>query len=184
MASWARGRSLIPCWADHRRGDLEDYDPARDVTPQFLARVADWIRVSGEALVVLRYLRAAGAKDFALCRSMDEFKALVAEAPPGTDIEVFRDKQVPLRGVVTDTFADGAVQAIPEGGEYLIMSLATKPGTRLSIAFDMGVSHAELREGLAGLRGHEVALGPCPAFSAADHEGLVSASKGGIDGPR
>lgn len=30
----------------------------------------------------------------------------------------------------------------------------------------------------------KVACGLCPDFLVADHDGLISASKGGIDGPR
>ena len=48
---------------------MDRYDPERDVTPEFVERVAAWIARSGEVLVVLRYLRAAGSKDFALCRT-------------------------------------------------------------------------------------------------------------------
>ena len=69
---------------------MNRHDPARDVTPAFLARVADWLAASGELLIILRYLHAAGAKDFALCRSLAQFHEIVHAAPIGTDIEVVR----------------------------------------------------------------------------------------------
>jgi hypothetical protein len=68
-----------------------------NVSAAFLDRVADWIVQAGEVLVILRYLRAAGGKDFALCRSSAEFEGLVESVPTGTDIEVFRDPQLPIR---------------------------------------------------------------------------------------
>ena len=42
---------------------MDKYNPARDVTAAFLERVAAWINEAGEALVIVRYLRAGGAKN-------------------------------------------------------------------------------------------------------------------------
>jgi hypothetical protein len=163
---------------------MDKYDPARDVTPAFLGRVAEWLQRSGEVLVILRYFRAAGAKDFALCRTPADFEALVQAVPRGTDIEVFRDAQLPLRGVVDEAFIEAALTTIPEGREYLLITTETRPGRSISRVGDNGASHAELRESLADLHGVEVALGICPEYWGPDHQGLVSAAKGGIDGPR
>jgi hypothetical protein len=163
---------------------MDRYDPARDVTTAFLERVAEWIQRSGEVLVILRYLRAAGAKDFALCRTRGDFEALVESLPTGTDIEVFRDPQIQLRGVVDQSFTASAVKAISDGQEYLVITMGVRPGSKISRFGDIGLSHAELLESLEGLSGTDVALGVCPAYCVPDHEGLVSAAKGGIDGPR
>jgi hypothetical protein len=163
---------------------MDRYNPARDVSSAFLERVAAWINDAGEVLVILRYLRAAGAKDFALCRTRHEFESLVKAAPRGADIEVFRDRQLPLRGLVDDGFIESAVQMIPEGREYLLVTTETQPGSRISRFGDIGASHIELRESLAELMGSEVALGVCPDFCRPDGEGLISASKDGVDGPR
>jgi hypothetical protein len=157
--------------------------PARDVTPTFLNRVTDWIERAGEVLVILRYLNS-GAKDFALCRTRSEFEDLVDSVPRGTDIEVLRDRQLPIRGVVDDAFIRSALDSLPDGQEYLLMTSETLPGSKISRFAEMGESQAELRESLSELIGAEVALGRCPDFCVADHEGLVSAAKGGIDGPR
>jgi hypothetical protein len=48
----------------------------------------------------------------------------------------------------------------------------------------MGDSHADLLAELEELRGREVAFGPCPAFNIPDGPTMISAAKGGIDGPR
>jgi hypothetical protein len=163
---------------------MDGYNPARDVTPAFLDRVAGWIQQSGEVLVVIRYLRAGGVKDFALCRSRDGFEGLVAAMPVGADIEVFRDPQLPLRGTVDESFIAAALDAIPDGEESLVVTMDALPGTGISYRGMMGASHADLRESLEELRGGRVALGVCPNFCVADHEGLASAAKGGIDGAR
>jgi hypothetical protein len=163
---------------------MDRYDPERDVTPTFLDRVTDWIERAGEVLVILRYLRAAGAKDFALCRTRSEIEDLIDSVPRGTDIEVFRDRQCPIRGVVDDAFIRSALDSLPDGQEYLLMTSETRPGSKISRFGEIGGSQAELRESLSELMGAEVALGRCPDFCVADHEGLVSAAKGGVDGPR
>src|SRR5262245_9734628 len=105
------------------------YSPEREVTPAFLARVAEWMEHSGEVLVVLRYLRAAGRKDFALCRTPEEFGEIVDRVPIGTDIEVFRDRQLPIRGRLDEELLAAALAAIPDGREYLVVSLETQEGT-------------------------------------------------------
>ena len=159
------------------------YNPERDVTPAFLDRVAGWIAQTGEVLVVLRYLAAAGARDFVLCRSRAEFEALVAWAPTGTDIIAFGDRQLPLRGVVTDAFVAAAQDAVPAGREYLILTEDNRADAPVS-AFSTFDDRENLLDALGHLAGREVAFGECPDFSVADHEAMVSASKGGIDGPR
>src|SRR5262245_37163060 len=95
-------------------------DPARDVSAHFIATVHGWLASSGEVLVVLRYLRAAGRKGYALCHSSADFEAIVAEAPPGTDIEVFRERQLPIRGLVTDQFIAEALTAVGTGEEHMV----------------------------------------------------------------
>ena len=165
------------------------YDPERDITPAFLERVFEWIenaRVHGDGvLVVLRYLRAAGAKDFALCFSERDFRALVEAAPRGCDIVVFRDPQLPIRGLVNDKLIASALAAIPDGAEYLLIAREnTRRGSVISRDYEAGESHGELLESLREFDGVEVALGIWPELYVADHEGMISASKGGIDGPR
>jgi len=133
---------------------------------------------------MLRYLASAGNKGFAFCHTHQEFKRLVENAPLGTDIEVFRDLQLPIRGRVDESFVKIALGTISEGQEYMIVAQERQPDSSLSIHGGMGDSHVDLCEELKALHGREVALGPCPPFNEPDHDGLVSASKGGIDGPR
>lgn len=162
----------------------DTYRPERDITPSFLQTVGRWIDESSEVFVVLRYLRAAGAKDYAFVKHRVEFASLVGHVPVGTDIIAFRDAQLPLRGKVTDEFITRARSLVGDGEEYLFVRMASdKPGD-LRLFGEMGDSHATLAEDLREELGVEVAVGVCPRFIDPDNDRMISASKGGVDGPR
>jgi hypothetical protein len=163
---------------------MDAYNPARDITDSFISTVGSWIQEHREVFLVLRYLRAAGAKDYALCRSLVSFRALCDEVPKGTDIVVFRQLQLPLRGRVSEDFIGSALNKVPDGTEYMIVIL--EPISEIGIAHrgSMGESHAELRAELNEWPGKLVAVGQCPQYCDPDNEQMISASKGGIDGPR
>lgn len=160
---------------------MSRYNPARNITPAFIERVTDWISVHGEVLVVVR--RVGGFCDFALCRSRAEFEQLVAQITEGTEIIVFRDPQLPIRGPVDETLIARALAVIPDGAEYLAITIATKPGCPLSARVGQGDSHADLKETLRDWWGVDVAVGQ-PDVWIADHEGMISRAKGGVEGPR
>lgn len=160
------------------------HTPERDISEQYLTRARAWVAEHGEILVVLRYLGMAGAKDFALCRSEDEFIQLIDWLPAGTDIEVLRGKYLPLRGVITSDFANLAFAEVPDGTEYLLLTTQRQRESAISIRYAWSDSHSDLREDLEEWLGIEVAFGICPDFMASDGVNLISASKGGIDGPR
>jgi hypothetical protein len=147
---------------------MPSYNPKRDITPTFLDRVAAWIATRGEVLAVLRYL--GGGKDFALCHSLDELEPIIGLVPIGTDVVVFRDPQLPVRGRVTDA--------------YIAKALDTRAECRISARAAINDSHSDLRETLLDWTGMEVALGLMPDFWVSNHEGMISAAKGGIDGSR
>lgn len=160
---------------------MSRYNPARDITPEFIQRVADWIAVNGEVLIVVRWV--GGFHDFALCRSRADFEQLVEMIADGTEVIVFRDPQMPIRGRVDEALIARALEVIPEGPEYQILSIATKPGCPLSARVAWGESHADLQETLHDWKGIDIAAG-CPDFWGADHEGMMSRAKGGVEGPR
>lgn len=160
----------------------DTYNPERDITPEFLASVDNWIEQNKEVFVVMRYLRAAGAKDYALITNSNDFRKLIDICPEGTDIIVFRDPQLPLRGVVDTNFIENAKALIPDGDEYLY--IRTEPEQDIRCFGEMGDLHISLDEDLGEEVGGSVAIGVCPSFIADDNEAMISASKGGIDGPR
>lgn len=161
----------------------DTYRPERDVTPSYLSTVRSWIKATGEVLVIMRYLRAAGAKDYAIVRSAEEFDRLVDVCPIGTDIIVFRDKMLPLRGVVDNTFVKHVQESLPEDMECLFVKMKPeKPGDPRCFGEFGYMRH--LNSDLEDMVGETIAIGGCPDFTGPDNEAMVSASKGGIDGPR
>jgi hypothetical protein len=80
---------------------VDRFDPCRDITIEFLNLAEAWINSSGECLVVARYMRAAGSKDYALCNDYGQFMCIVNRVSIGTEIEICRDRQLPLRGILT-----------------------------------------------------------------------------------
>lgn len=162
---------------------MDQYDPHREMTETFVSRVCDWIERTGEVFIVLRYLHS-GHKDFLFCRTQAEFLKLIEVVPIGTDTIVFERMQLPLRGIYSDTFIERALEAVPDGGEYLIARTTRFELSNLDTSGVMGDSHAGLKEDLREFLGQAVAFGPCPNFVAPDNKSMISASKGGIDGPR
>jgi hypothetical protein len=160
------------------------YSPEREVTPKFLETVGQWVDSSSELFVVLRHLRAAGAKDYAFIKTRAEFAVVVEWLPIGTEIVVFRDRQLPLRGRVTEEFVTRAKAEVKDGDEYMVVRINRESAGDFRLCGQMGDTHETLMEDLAAEMGQEVAFGRCPPFFEADNDRMISASKGGIDGPR
>ena len=160
------------------------YRPERDVSDRFIETVTTWIQAFGEVFIVLRYLRAAGAKDYAFARTAEDFRQLLDVLPIGTDVIVFRDPQLPLRGAVDDDFLVAAQSLIPDGAEYMYVTMEPLTSKDIRAFGEMGGTHACMEEDLSLHPGEEIAIGICPRFIEDDHEAMISASIGGIDGPR
>ena len=111
-------------------------------------------------------------------------QALIASAPPGTDILPCRRRDLPRRAVVTEAFIAPGLAAIPAGAESLLISTAQRLDSPISLAGSWSDNDDDLREALEDLMGDEVAVGLSPDFMAAESENLASVSEGRIDGPR
>jgi hypothetical protein len=162
----------------------DTYNPDREINDSFLAKVMEWIEATGEVFVALRYLRMAGARDYALCRSQEEFLSLIEIVPIGTDIIVFQDKQLPLRGIASSAFDEAVLNEIPDGTEFLLAGLEPLRSGDPRLSIDTDETHTEMRSSLAEAAGRSIAVGTMPPFHLRDNDRMISASKGGIDGPR
>jgi hypothetical protein len=136
-----------------------DLDPPTN-DPEFLRSLALWCNATPELLVLFRYRAGAGSRDYEFHSSLDSLLGRIGRLPPGTAVAVFRQPQLPIRGVVDDAFVTLCLDTIPDGAEYLLLeTVVTVAGKRSWFRHGSGESHAELRDDLAESRGRPVAVG-------------------------
>ena|ERR1041385_1431177 len=133
--------------------DLEERISTRD--KRFLGLIESWLNAHGEIFVLFRYSHAAGNKDFEFFSSFTMFAERLLRLPPLTGVSVFRQRQLPIRGKITESFIAACLKDIPNGTEFLVLEVAPEKPDPHHIA---GESHAELRKALEELRDHFVAL--------------------------
>jgi hypothetical protein len=142
--------------------------------------VADaWLLQGGEILVMLRYSRAAGSRDWYFARDSEWLRSLIGPLPAETSVILFRQSHLPLRGTAGKELAESAEALLPDGVEFLVVQL--EPHRHHSPTHSMewtvsqaGESHAELREAIDDLSGHAVAIGQHPPFWQ-DNEDILEA---------
>jgi hypothetical protein len=77
----------------------------------------------------------------------------------------FRQRQLPLRGLVDDEFIGKSLNFIRNGSEFLVVETVPRTaGSASWFHYDAGESLDELREALEGLRGKPVAVGEYPPW--------------------
>jgi len=131
----------------------------------FLGVLESWLRSRPEILVLIRFSRAAGNKDFEFFFSYDSLSARLSRLPPSTSVIAFREPQLPLRGVVDANFISICLDAFPENTEYLILETSRRQDGGNSISdWVAGETHLELRSALEALTGRPVAVGPYPPW--------------------
>jgi hypothetical protein len=164
-----------------------EYTSSKDEA--FLANVSKLLSSQGEVLVLFRYARAAGNKDFMFISDMQTFRSKLKNLPADTNVIVYGDRQLPLRGQVDSEFIAKAVKFIPEGSEFLILCLEKtihdyRPHHYWeSFGDSAGETNAELSEALDGYSGRLVAVGlwpPWPDEGNSSCEAYVPDSSGMI----
>ncbi len=142
---------------------------------KFLGTLESWFRSQPEILVLIRYSHAGGRKDFEFYSSFQNILDKLRELPPLTSVIVFKQPQLPLRGVVDDSFIDRCLKNIPDGSEYLTAETVRRVAGRMSwFHHGAGVSHAELRDDLEESRGVLVVAGLYPSWLK-DSDDVISA---------
>src|SRR5215471_10816871 len=87
---------------------------------KFLETLEGWFGSQSEVLIEIRYRCGAGSQDFELFPSFQALSERIRELPAGAYVTAFRRPQLPLRGVVDDSFMAKCLQNIPDGAEYLV----------------------------------------------------------------
>jgi len=132
---------------------------------EFIKTVEDWLRSQGEVLILIRYSRVAGKKEFEFYTSFAALQDRLRQLHAETCVTVFRSPQLQLRGIVDDEFMGKCLNSVPDGSEYAVVEMVpTRMGQYSSFNFSAGVSHDELRESLESSRGKAVAVGEYPPW--------------------
>jgi hypothetical protein len=143
--------------------------------PKFRAKLQRWLRRQGELFVMIRHPYAAGSKDFEFFTIYKELGARLRKLKPGTWLVVFKEPQLPVRGVVDEALINACVEHLDDGAEFLISERTKLTYGRSSwFNWSAGRSHAELRQALEKLHGQPVAVGRYPAWMK-ECDGVVSA---------
>jgi hypothetical protein len=143
--------------------------------PKFISTLKTWFRDQPELLALIRYHAHAGSKDFEFFSAFEALVERFRALPPRTCVTVFRQPQLPLRGVVDDAFIARCMSALPDGSEYLIAELERRTAGAGSWWHSAAsVSHDEFREDLDSSRGRLVAVGLYPPWLV-DSEDVISA---------
>jgi hypothetical protein len=131
----------------------------------FLNSLESWLDGHGEVLILIRYSRAAGNKDFEFHTSFPSLRERLRQLPSETCITAFRTPQLQLRGIVDDAFIHKCLSSVPEGSEYAVVEMVrTTRGRFSSSDFSAGESHHQLRKDLEVRRGKPVAVGTYPPW--------------------
>lgn len=139
------------------------YTPITD--PKFLDTVESWFRGQPEILALIRYSHAAGNKEFEMFSSFHDFLERLQQLPHLACVIVFRQPQLPIRGVVDDAFIARCLQSISDGSEYVVTETVRRVCGGMSwIHYGAGETHAELRDDLEGCCGSPVAAGLYPPW--------------------
>jgi hypothetical protein len=128
-----------------------------------LALLSDWLAATGELYLDVDYPHSGGSGLNYRVRSMADLKALVVEQQnqPEISFTVFQRLQYPLRGVADDDLLAQALERIPDGQWYRIISLDDYYPSRCD-SYGSGNTHLELRQDLTELAGMEVGIGQNP----------------------
>ena len=133
--------------------------------PKFRGKLQRWLRKQGEVLVMLRHPYGAGSKDFEFFTAYKDLGTRLRKLKPSTWVVVFKERQLPVRGVVDDTLISMCLEQIADGADFLISELTRLTyGRSTWFNWCAGRSHAELRKGLEKLRGTPVAVGHYPPW--------------------
>jgi hypothetical protein len=161
---------MRPSVCDTYRGGTKTAMTLRSAfDPAFLEQVKEWIEASGEVFVVIRYAYAAGAKDYLFMTSYEQFQSRLGTLPSMADVIVFRQTQLPIRGVADGALLDRACADIPDGEWWFLVCPEEDAGYYWG-----DKSHETLKETFEEYRGKFVAIGLEPPYHEEDNPNMQS----------
>lgn len=139
----------------------------------FLTTVQRWIEEQGDIFVVVRYAASGGARDYFVINDFVNYRALLSSLPARADVIVFRQRQLPIRGIASSQLLSVAVAVIPDGVEWIVVTLSERDHGRVLDLWD-GRSHQELTRLFNELRDTYIAAGEDPPWHTADSSNIQS----------
>jgi hypothetical protein len=140
--------------------------------PAFLAQVQRWLDEKGEVFVVIRYAYAAGLKDFLFVTSYGQFESVLKMLRPRADVIVFRERQLPIRGIAGNELLNRALAEIPDGQWWFLLC---REGDQLDdFSYDADNSHQAMRSTIEEFSGKHIALGLEPPYGQEDNPDMQS----------
>lgn len=140
----------------------------------FLSLVEKWIAESGEIYIVIRYSHMAGSKDYLLMHSFLEFLNKLRTLPAQADVIVFRQKQLPIRGIANEDLLEAALDEIPDGIEWKMEEYNPQTQT-INRWIWGGAERKELIKTFNENKGLSLAVGKTPTWWEDDNEDMQSA---------
>ena len=145
------------------------------VDATFLRTLESWFDSRPEILVLIRYHAAAGDKDFEFFFSFADLASRMRHLRARTSVIAFRQPQLRLRGVVTESFVASCLSHLTDGSEFLVLEMTRRTyGGSSYFHWAAGESHAELQQALADSGAVPVAVGLYPPWLT-DTEDVISA---------
>lgn len=157
--------------------------PRSTLDPAFQATVEKWLREQAEILVVILWPNAGGARSYEFFKDPGAFALRLQALQPRTSVIVLKEPQLPVRGSVDESLIRRAIEAVPEGAEYLIAGLdVVTDGSGSWFPNKAGDVREEFVQDLRDWRPHvRVAVGLHPTWWE-DREGVISAYVPDADG--
>jgi hypothetical protein len=141
----------------------QDKSYLRLFSPANLAMISDWLSETGELYVDIYHPHSGGGSVAYFVRSMDELKTLIAkETWREIAVTVFRSQQFTLRGTADKDLLEKALNLIPDGQYYSIISLEDSKFPRFVSYLGGENSHEELKQEFADVLGEVVGIGQNP----------------------
>jgi hypothetical protein len=132
-------------------------------TPHNLALLNDWLSETGELYVDVYLPHSGGSSVAYFIHSLKELKSLISQQTwPEISFTVFKQLQFPLRGKADENLLEQALNRIPDGQPYSIVSIPLSRYPSNISWQGNGNSHEELRREFADVLGEEVGIGQEP----------------------
>lgn len=141
--------------------------------PLFLSDVQRWLTEQADIFVMTRYAKSGGARDYFVIANYSDYRILLSSLPAMADVIVFRQRQLPVRGIANSDLLEKAITTIADGQSWIIVILSEQDHGKVLDIWD-GQSHQEMVRIFHELTNTYIAVGEDPPFEGEDHPDMQS----------